>query len=124
MKEVKREIDFDNLPVYHAAYREHNGIRIYKCETCFSFEESLHPFKSLICKECSIRRQNENNDPINPSHYQTDKYQVIDIIEGFNLDYHLGNVIKYVLRAGKKGDKIEDLKKARWYLDRVINETK
>lgn len=62
-------------------------------------------------------------DVINhPSHYTRGKIEVIDFIEDQQLPYHLGNVIKYVARAGYKGDKLEDLKKARWYLDRYINE--
>ena len=62
-------------------------------------------------------------DVINhPSHYTRGKIEVIDFIEDQQLPYHLGNVIKYISRAGHKGDKLEDLKKARWYLDRYINE--
>lgn len=57
-----------------------------------------------------------------PSHYNKGKIEVIDFIEDQGLSFHLGNVIKYVARAGSKGDKLEDLKKARWYLDRYINE--
>lgn len=57
-----------------------------------------------------------------PSHYNRGKIEVIDFIEDQGLSFHLGNVIKYVTRAGAKGDKLEDLKKARWYLDRYINE--
>jgi len=58
-----------------------------------------------------------------PPHYTHGPYEVIDIIEGFNLCYHLGNTIKYILRAGiKDHDKlIEDLEKASWYLNRYIN---
>lgn len=61
-------------------------------------------------------------NPINhPPHYQSDKgIEAIDIIEAFSLDFCLGNVIKYVLRAGKKGDRKEDLEKAAWYLKRAI----
>lgn len=63
------------------------------------------------------------NDTVNhPSHYTSGNIEVIDAIEDWKLPYHLGNVVKYVARAGKKDpDKtIEDLKKARWYLDRYI----
>jgi hypothetical protein len=56
-----------------------------------------------------------------PSHYNRGKIEVIDFIEDQGLSFHLGNVIKYIARAGSKGDKLEDLKKARWYLDRYIN---
>lgn len=57
-----------------------------------------------------------------PSHYNRGKIEVIDFIEDQGLSFHLGNVIKYIARAGSKGNKLEDLKKARWYLDRYINE--
>lgn len=66
---------------------------------------------------------NIKHDAVNhPSHYTRGKIEVIDFIEDQQLSYHLGNVIKYIARAGYKGDKLEDLKKARWYLDRYINE--
>lgn len=53
-----------------------------------------------------------------PSHYQGKRFESIDVIEDFDLGFHLGNSIKYILRAGKKGNKIQDLKKAIWYLER------
>ena len=56
-----------------------------------------------------------------PSHYNRGKIEGIDFMEDQGLSFHLGNVIKYIARAGSKGDKLEDLKKARWYLDRYIN---
>ena len=61
-------------------------------------------------------------DPVNhPSHYQANGLEAIDVIEAFELPYHLGNVVKYVLRAGRKNDSPEeDLRKARWYLDRWL----
>lgn len=57
-----------------------------------------------------------------PAHYNKGKIEVIDFIEDQQLPFHLGNIVKYIARAGSKGDKLEDLKKARWYLDRYINE--
>ena len=62
------------------------------------------------------------SDTINhPPHYTDGKIEVIDYIEDKELGYHLGNVVKYVSRAGKKTpDPLEDLKKAQWYLDRYI----
>lgn len=64
-----------------------------------------------------------NNDNINhPSHYTDGKIEVINFIEDKKLNYHRGNVVKYIARAGKKdpAKELEDLKKARWYLDREI----
>ena len=57
-----------------------------------------------------------------PIHYggQENTYEAIKIIEAYHLDFKLGNVLKYILRSDKKGNQIEDLKKAKWYLDRKI----
>jgi hypothetical protein len=56
-----------------------------------------------------------------PPHYTSGGIETIDFIEAKDLNYRLGNVVKYVSRAEKKGDPIENLKKARWYLDREIS---
>jgi len=58
-----------------------------------------------------------------PSHYGGDTiYEVIKVIEAWNLGFHLGNTIKYIARAGQKPETsyVEDLKKAQWYLNREI----
>ena len=68
------------------------------------------------------------SDPINhPEHYTHSNIEPIDVIESWGLDFHLGNVVKYVCRQGRKltaKDEAEDLKKARWYLDRKIESLK
>lgn len=55
-----------------------------------------------------------------PVHYAGGGIEVIDALEAWKLDFHLGNVVKYIARAGKKGERLEDLKKALWYLKRRI----
>jgi hypothetical protein len=55
-----------------------------------------------------------------PDHYKGKKFEVIDIIEDYNLNFSLGNAIKYILRADKKGKRTEDLKKAIFYINREI----
>lgn len=63
-------------------------------------------------------------DPVErPAHYVQGPMEVIDIIEkyGFCDDFRLGNCIKYLFRHNLKGTALQDLKKARWYLDRYIN---
>jgi hypothetical protein len=55
-----------------------------------------------------------------PAHYKAGGIETIDFIEAKELGYNLGNVIKYVSRADHKGKKLEDLKKAEWYLAREI----
>lgn len=63
------------------------------------------------------------NDVVNhPSHYTDGKIEVIDFIEDKCLNFHRGNAVKYIARAGKKdpSKEIEDLKKAAWYINREI----
>ena len=55
-----------------------------------------------------------------PAHYTFSAIEPIDVIEAWAFGFHLGNVLKYLARAGRKGSKLDDLKKARWYLDREI----
>ena len=55
-----------------------------------------------------------------PSHYNQGKYEAIDVIEDWQLNFNLGNTVKYISRAGHKDDIVQDLKKALWYLDREI----
>lgn len=61
-------------------------------------------------------------DTINhPSHYaEGRKFEPIDVIEDWGLGFCLGNAVKYISRAGRKGDAVEDLKKARFYIEREI----
>jgi len=57
-----------------------------------------------------------------PKHYNTGKIEVIDAIEEWEMGFCDGNVIKYVARHRHKGKPIEDLKKAKWYLERLIQQ--
>jgi hypothetical protein len=63
----------------------------------------------------------KNTDPVNhPAHYKVGGIETIDFIEAKQLNYNLGNVVKYITRADHKGNTQEDLLKARWYLNREI----
>ena len=63
-----------------------------------------------------------------PEHYggEDNPYEAIKVIEAWDLGFNLGNTIKYVSRSGKKlpEKELEDLEKARWYLDREIEKLK
>lgn len=64
-------------------------------------------------------------DPVNnPPHYTAGGIETIDFIEAKKLGYNLGNVVKYITRSGLKGNQLEDLRKAQWYLTREINTLK
>ncbi len=58
-----------------------------------------------------------------PAHYggADNVYEAIKVIEAWGLGFNLGSALKYVCRAGHKGTRLDDLKKARWYLDREIS---
>lgn len=63
----------------------------------------------------------EQPDMVNsPPHYTAGGVETIDFIEAKGLNYNLGNAVKYITRAGLKGDRVEDLKKAKWYIEREI----
>ena len=65
-----------------------------------------------------------NKEAVNhPQHYggENNPYEAIKVIEAWELDFCLGNTVKYISRAGKKDNIIQDLKKAAWYLERKIN---
>ena len=65
----------------------------------------------------------DNWDDVNePSHYTTGDIEVADFIESWQMSFFEGNVIKYVTRAPYKSNTLKDLKKAQWYLNRLIKE--
>jgi hypothetical protein len=62
-----------------------------------------------------------NVDLVNqPPHYTTGGIETIDFIEAKKLNYNLGNAVKYITRADHKGNRLQDLQKAKWYLEREI----
>lgn len=68
-----------------------------------------------------MARGKGGHDPTNPEHYKTNGLEAIEVIEAFFMHSpHLANVFKYIARAGKKDNEVQDLKKAAWYLDRWI----
>ena len=72
---------------------------------------------------------NEKEMVNHPDHYQFGEnniYEAIKVIEAWDLDFHLGNTVKYISRAGKKevSKELQDLKKALWYLERKIQNIK
>lgn len=87
----------------------------YRCGAC-GFESNY--VMDFYAHKCCPRLHNP--DAIEPQHYQQHPSGVDCIQITEHMNFPLGNVIKYVWRAGLKGEALEDLKKARWYLDREI----
>ena len=78
-----------------------------------------------VTKEQARALAMSDEDMVNhPSHYCQGDIEVIDAIEDWKLGYHEGNVVKYVARACHKQNRLEDLKKAQWYLTRLIEKLK
>jgi hypothetical protein len=73
------------------------------------------------CASCVAWLQDEQVE--HPAHYTAGGVETIDAIEAWGLGFCLGNAVKYISRAGKKDPSktLEDLRKARWYLDREIS---
>jgi len=59
-----------------------------------------------------------------PSHYNHGKYECIDIIDDLKLNFNLGSALKYIWRCGLKDDEVIELEKAKWYLEREIENRK
>jgi len=79
---------------------------------------SLNKVPSIVEEHFPITMQ---ADPVNhPEHYKVGGIETIDFIEGKNLGYNLGNAVKYISRADHKGNRLQDLQKAQWYLSREI----
>ena len=95
---------------------------VYKLRNNIKLDKALtmsKPSAMFLVKDSSTE---ETKDNVNsPTHYTTGGIETIDYIEAKSLNYNLGNVVKYVSRSDYKGKKLEDLKKARWYLCREIN---
>lgn len=102
-------------------------------ECSYSYEMLVNPkhvprCTSLPLAEIFLRLQRTLHESVqpketvhHPAHYNQGSIEVIDAIEDWNLGFHEGNVVKYVARHRHKNG-VEDLKKARWYLDRLIEQ--
>lgn len=89
-----------------------------KAEDYYQTLKELQDFR----KQNGIDLQPPEDAVNHPAHYTSGNIETIDFIEEKTLNFHRGNAVKYIVRAGKKDPKkeIEDLKKAAWYINREI----
>ena len=98
----------------------------WRCTHCTAHGMMEKDARTHVCKTVQVNTAVEPGDVVtvdmvnHPPHYNFGNIEIIDAIEDWGLSYHLGNTVKYVARAEHKGTLLEDLKKARWYLDRKI----
>lgn len=105
------------------------GLGLYSSDTSFYGDKPISPHTQRLIELTlgggQIEMFESKADPVNnPTHYTVGGIETIDFIEAKKLGYNLGNVIKYLTRADHKGNKMEDLRKAQWYLTREINSLK
>jgi hypothetical protein len=112
-RDVAKALKVSVDSVYQATYLAKKGSK-RPSTTAPNAQMSLALFSDSSKKEV---KDNVNH----PAHYKTGGIETIDFIEAKSLSYNLGNVIKYITRADYKGNKIEDLKKAQWYLNRELS---
>jgi hypothetical protein len=100
--------------------RDHESNMVYQVAGGFL----CHPCHEVRCKtalhESQLNGKNKSDMVNHPSHYQGKGLECIQVIKAFELGFNLGNAIKYILRADKKGLKKQDLQKAVWYLTEEI----
>lgn len=80
----------------------------------------LVDFPHLIQRTPRTLTQASPDSIAHPSHYTSTAIEPIDVIEAWGLGFNLGNVLKYLCRVGRKGDTLEQLQKAHWYIEREI----
>jgi hypothetical protein len=83
-------------------------------------QTSSQSIRPKIRLQGTVQRHPEVDMVNSPPHYTAGGVETIDFIEAKGLNYNLGNAVKYITRAGLKGDRVEDLKKAKWYIEREI----
>jgi hypothetical protein len=89
--------------------------------------DSRKKFEEMNQREVIVTiDEDDNNQVIHPQHYggKDNPYEAIKVIEAWGVGFNLGNTLKYISRAGKKDNIIQDLEKALFYLDREIQNRK
>jgi hypothetical protein len=115
--DVARSMGEDIAFVRQVVYRLKHKLKPIKVA------KSFKDIPKLLGKvwEGEIAPQKAESDMVNhPEHYKVGGIETIDFIEAKKLDYNLGNAVKYISRADHKGERIQDLKKALWYIERAI----
>ena len=131
-KEVSKATGVSVSGVYQTVYLQKkrvNGMPMttlsprsdWKLASVSTSKKSVFQKPSTLAPNAIASMALHAEDKVNsPSHYKVGGIETIDFIEAKKLDYHLGNVVKYISRADYKDEKLENLKKAQWYLNRAV----
>ena len=123
--EVAKALNMNVNSVYQATYLAKKRAKVkpkskWKAVGVSTSNKSVFQKPSTLAPNAAMSMALHADMVNHPPHYKAGGIETIDFIEAKNLGYNLGNVVKYVSRADLKGNKVEDLQKARWYLDRAI----
>ena len=106
--------------------RVSNNFSYPKCTECANNDLTIN---QVPCRDCrnadlfELKSYQPTKEMVNhPSHYNKGKYEVIDVIYDWNLNFSLGSALKYIARAEYKDKPVEDLKKAIQYIEFEIKE--
>lgn len=124
-KEIASAVGVPTASVYQIAYKVRKQMREGMAKvrmTALAPKLASKTTRGMKVIATYTSNKSIKSDMVNhPPHYKAGGIETIDFIEAKNLGYNLGNVVKYVSRADLKGNKLEDLQKAKWYLDRAIS---
>ena len=121
IKKLRKSFNLTQTELANKIDRSLRTIQKYEVGEVLPPIDILHKINDIFGGELMIMFEIEEREMINhPNHYNMGKFEAIEVIEDWNLNFNLGNTIKYISRAGHKDDIIQDLKKALWYLGREI----
>lgn len=88
--------------------------------------DSVTKYEDMNDREATFTIDGDKSKVKHPQHYggKDNPYEAIKVIEAWGVGFNLGNTLKYISRAGKKDNTIQDLEKALFYLDREIQNLK
>lgn len=127
IKNITENMLFPNSTLYQMDVKDEPFFYVFEYAHWYVTDTNIYNLFSEIESIYEIGITTSGDSKIDhPHHYggKDNPYETIKIIENLGFGFHIGNVFKYIARAGKKDPqtKIEDLKKAQWYLERYIEE--
>ena len=127
IRAITENILFPKSTLYKMTVKDEPSFYVFECAHWYLTDPDIYNLFSEIESIYEIGITSSGYSKVDhPNHYggKDNPYETIKIIENLGFGFHIGNVFKYIARAGKKNPdtKIEDLRKAQWYLQRYIEE--
>ena len=121
IKRLRKKYNLTQTELANKIGRTLRTVQKYEAGEMLPPVDIIYKINDIFGGEFMLTFEIEEKEMINhPKHYNMGKYEAIDVIEDWGLGFNLGNVVKYISRAGHKDDILQDLKKSLWYLQREI----